>query len=319
MKNIFKIMKPVFKLIFFCVTLIGFFSINYFYQMYSSEKYAENFEKSIKYSDITGFNETGGTPLFWTKQYNDRTMFFFGEMNNPNPIGNYYSYFKQIHDVEGCNIIAPVLGTQSMTLKLRNRTWSPKEDEREALQIYNSVCAMLPQGHKIILVAKGTGNFAAAVIMAEASKKPDEVIMISPVNADIVNDDAPIKIRLASTGPEWLKYIFPFMNNSSYPSYTEYKDMYPEYNLNSFHEIYKESIYFEDNIISKIKNNNIAVVWGENDPMYKTSGYERVIQKLMDSKNKVKPYKLKNTGYYVLQGEETDKVKEIFRKAVRNY
>lgn len=319
MKVVSKLLKVVFKIGTIVFAIIGLFAFNYHYRTFKANTIAENLDKKATYNDVFNFNENGGNPLFWVQSSKTRTVFFFGELNNPNPIGPYYNFLKHIYKYEGCNVIAPITGTQSSTAKLRTRGWTPKEDMREAIQLWYSYTSNLPSSHKLIIITQGTGSLCAAAIQAKASRKADEIIMMSPANAEIVNDDAPLGIRLAVTAGEFLSYFFPYMINSNYDSTKEYNDMYPEYNTWNFHNSFGDISNYEEQILPSVKKSSITLMWGEDDPMFHKSGYDRIARTLMDAGNKVKPVELKRTGYNVLAGDESKKAEKVIYSAIRNY
>lgn len=319
MKKLFKIIKPFLKLAIILFAIIGIFTFNYHYRIFKAKSIASSSDKSIEYNEVFNFNKKGGNPLFWVKSTNSKTVFYFGELNNPNPIGSHYNFLKRLYNYEGCNIIAPITGTQGSPENLRTRKWSPKEDMRQAIQLWLTYTYNLPYSHKLIIITQGNGSLCAAAIQAKSNRKANEIIMLSPANAEVVNDDAPIGIRLVTTFfSKHISYIFPYLKNSNYNNDDEYHKMYPEYNVSNFYQNFDEIVYYEEHLLPMVKNSNVKIIWGEDDPMYKASGYKRITSTLMNAGNRVKPTELKRTGYDVLAGEEAKEARRIIYDSIRN-
>ncbi|MCB1158663.1 MAG: hypothetical protein KDK45_14260, partial [Leptospiraceae bacterium] len=178
MKNIIKKLRSFF---FFFLFLYAIYHASLAYQYYSMKEKAENFEKNRSYSSIFQYNQKGGEPLFLVNPENKRTIFFMEGFRAQAPAGFYRDWFEELYQT-GTNIIVPVYGLQSSPFELRNRDWRFQEDLRLANQVYEAYASAKSEEHEILLVAHSFGTLPALSIAVTAKRRPDGIILLSPLN-----------------------------------------------------------------------------------------------------------------------------------------
>ncbi len=159
-------------------------------------KYVEKIESDVAYDDLQFCKD--GRPLFLSNPDYDTTLLFVDGFRIRPSVGMNHEWLTSIHHNLKVNILAPVVGLQSMPFWLRNKEWSYLEELRQTIQIYDSYLSARGPGHRMVLSSFSYGSVAALTIAAK--RNPSQVLLLSPIPAELALPEQQID-RL----PGWIR------------------------------------------------------------------------------------------------------------------
>lgn len=156
-------------------------------------------EHDVEYDEDLHFCRDG-EPLMLVDPSYATTVFFFDGFRIRPAVGMNRDWLTALHREHKVNIVAPVIGLQSMPYWLRSKEWSYVEELRQAIQVYDSYASKLAPGHRMVPVSFSFGSVAALTIAAK--RNPDEVLLLSPIPAQLALPEQQIN-RL----PNWIREL----------------------------------------------------------------------------------------------------------------
>lgn len=185
-------------------TLIGGFALVGLNRLYESltirgwGRYINRLEQDVEYDDMQFCKD--GEPLFLVDPSYTSTIFFVDGFRIRPAVGMNREWLTAMHHDLKVNIVAPIIGLQSMPYWLRSKEWSYIEEVRQAIQIYDAYVAAREAEHKMVPVAFSYGSVAVMTIAAK--RNPAEVVLISPLPAQLALPEQQID-RL----PTWIREL----------------------------------------------------------------------------------------------------------------
>lgn len=157
----------------------------------------ERLEHDVDYDEDLHFCRDG-EPLFLVDPSYSTTIFFVDGFRIRPAVGMNRDWLTAMHRDLKVNIVAPVVGLQSMPYWLRSKEWSYVEELRQAIQVYDAYVAGRESGHRMVPVSFSYGS--AAVLTIAAKRNPAEVLLLSPIPAQLALPEQQID-RL----PDWIR------------------------------------------------------------------------------------------------------------------
>ncbi len=331
MKKILKIIGFILLVIF---AIFGLYKAIIYIQYLSIKAYAEDFEKGREYDPELLYLKKGGEPLFLVKKEYDTTLYFVEGFRALAPAGMYADWFHKLHNEYRINIIAPVYGLQSFPFEQRDRgdEWHYQEDMRTGLQIFDAYTSLLPDNHKVITASMSFGTLINLTICAKADRKPDFVVLMSPLNSYLDFKAAGDLVHWFSKQTSWLRYIMPYSKASTPPNRVspwdivndeKNKEIYREFYMNpedsAEYGYQNEAIakWMEDKLIPKVNDMKITVIWGDSDLYFNQDGFKNISEMLDNAGNDVETHIIKNSGHMVLMDNGEEEVKDIILEILK--
>jgi hypothetical protein len=316
-KQLKALLKIVLKAIIVVLTLIGMFNVFQYWQYRSIKRDVLEYEKDIEY-DILKYKKEFGKPIFWVNPAYDKTFFFIEGFRIPNSAEAWYGdWLKNFHEQHEINIVVPMYGIQGWPFKERNREWLFEEDMREVLQVYNAYTIPLKSDHKIYLASMSFGIFPNMVICALAERKPDHVILMSPLNSKLdFRVSGPVVAWIAKQVMKWpwVSQVIMFTKpqiapnrHSGYDIVNKEASLYwasktytnPEDNLIQGYQSHLAAKFMEKELIPLVKNLKISMFWGDSDLLFQQEGFKELNATLSES-NETEVMILKDAGHHIL-------------------
>jgi pimeloyl-ACP methyl ester carboxylesterase len=325
-------MKKALKIIGFILLVIfavfGLYKAIIYFQYLSIKAYAEDFEKGREYDPELLYLEKGGEPLLLVNKDYDTTLYFVEGFRALAPAGMYSDWFHRLHNEHKVNIIVPVYGLQSFPFEQRDRgdDWHYQEDMRTGLQIYDAYTSLLPQEHRVVTASMSFGTLINLTICVKSNRKPDSVVLMSPLNSYLDFKAAGELVHWFSKQTSWLRYVMPYSKAGTPPNRVspwdivndeKNKEVYEKFYMNpedSAEYGYQNEVvakWMEDNLIPRVKDMDITVIWGDSDLYFNQDGFRAFAGMLEKSGNDVETYVIENSGHMVLMDNGEEKVKDI--------
>ncbi len=320
--------KIILCIIVIIFALIGLHKVFLQVQFNMVEKKVEKIESTRNYDDIFLFNKNGGEPLYLINKNFSKTIFFLEGFRTQAPAGMYIEYFEKLHKEQEVNIIVPVYGLQSSPFDLRNREWDFHEDIRNVIQIYDSYTLLLDDNHKILTISQSFGTLPHAAILARGKRKPNNAILLSPLNTGMEFKAAGPLVYWFSKQTSWLRKIMLFswaqpapnrdsiwdiINTEMNLKMAKRDDANPEDSSELGYKSENAAFWMQDNLIPLIKNMNIKIFWGDCDLYFSQEGFKKISSELSE-KNNVETFILENSGHMVL----LDNQKNVIKRMIMN-
>lgn len=273
------------------------------------------------------YRQDGGAPLILTRPGARTTLLFLEGFRAQAPTGMYSDYLRELH-AAGFNVIAPVYGLQSSPFDLRNRDWHVQEDMRTVTQIYDTAAALAPPNGRLIVLGQSFGALPALTVAAKASRKPDAIVLLSPLNSGLEFKAAGPVVFWLSKQTRWLRHLLLYTRPGVPPGReSEWDIVNPEMNrrmtatswVNSEdsarygYQVEQSAQWLEETLLPQVKGQRILMRWGDSDLFFAQSGFAKLCERLAQNGNQVDCAPLKDTGHMVLLDNGAAQLKrEIF-------
>ncbi len=277
----------------------------------------------VAYDPILGFCEAG-RPVLLTAPGNDTTVVFFDGLRIRPAASMHRAWFEKLHSELGVNIVAPVLGRQSMAFDQRNRDWNFHDEMRSAVQILSAYKAGHPPGHRIVAVGFSWGAVNAYAVAARC--QPDALVLISPLpHSCVLSDNAVRSTRLAARAAFWvakqismgrgrhmLATLVPFYMRISVSGGWDIADREcrkrnnreilngQEIRMFDVFEAVDAMTHCHEHVIPKIVGTDVTVVWGERDSLLGAEVFKDLTALLASQGNVMTTAELTGSGHDVL-------------------
>lgn len=315
------------------LALFGLYTLFMEWQYQNIKDYSTTIESQREYDDVLLYNLKGGTPVFLVKPENKKTLFFIEGFRALSPAGVYMDYFRELHEKENINIVVPVYGLQSWPFVQRNRGkhWHYQEDMRTVIQIYDAYTSLLDESHKVITASMSFGTLPNLGICLKAKRKPDSVILMSPLNSGLEFKASGKLVYWLSTQTVWLRYIVPYSKQSAPSSRASTWDIVNDEKNKEIHSQFYSNTensaqygymngqiaqYMEKKMIPQIEGHRITMIWGDSDLYFGQDGFLNLAA-LLGKNNTVTTHIMENTGHMVLLDNGEDEVKSIMREIMK--
>lgn len=315
--------------------LVGLWFTMYQCQVSQAGKKVRAIESTRTYDKDLGWNLPHGRPIFMVDPNNSRTLFFFEGFRGQIGAGQYRDWFEELYTKHNINVIAPIVGVQGYAFDLRNREWDYVEDMRTALQIYEAYTAALPASHRVYVASMSFGALANATIAAKASRKPDGIMFVSPLNKGLdYRSQNPI-VAWLSTQVEWLRFLLPYQmrgrnkaratlwdivndekNVAIFKRYGEGM-VNPEENLAQAAEVALARNFLQDALLPQISGIPFLVLAGDSDLYFNQEGFTQFAE-ILSKKNSGSLLVLKDTGHMVLLDNGAEEAQKAMLALMQN-
>jgi pimeloyl-ACP methyl ester carboxylesterase len=308
----------------FVFALVGvhktFLAVQYFY----TKHWIEKVESTRKFDPDLWYYADGGKPLFLVNSKNTATLFFLEGFRTQSPSGMYESFFRELFEKHGINIVAPVYGLQSSPFQLRNRDWNFREDLRTATQVYDAFAANIPNSHRIITVGQSFGALPIMAILAKAQRRPDAAIFLSPLNSALEFRASGDLAFWLSKQAQWLQYFMLFAETATPPTRASPWDIVnheinkkilarndgnPEDSVRYGVQSEEAGNWMEANLLPQVHNYPISIFYGDSDLYFADRGFQNLANLLTQNGNRVAVSKLPNSGHMVLLDNQAELVR----------
>lgn len=321
-----KLVLWVLKVLVIVLACIGAYRVFVNVQFSSTRKTVEAIEAKRVYDPDLLYYKQGGEPLVLVKPENDVSLFFMEGFRTQSPAGMYESYFKELHEQFGVNIIVPIYGIQSSPFSYRNRDWQFQEDMRLVVQVYNAYTALLPKGHRVVTCSQSFGTLPHAAIGAFAQRKPDAMIFLSPHNTGLDFRASGPFVHWLSKQTSWLQYVVLFsmaapapgrasvwdiVNNEKNLQMAARNDTNPEDSSRYGYINEKVAQYIETRLLPKLGGMDCTVICGDSDLYFSQAGFDHFAEVLRNAGAKVSFTRIQNSGHMVLLDNGENEVKAI--------
>lgn len=326
-----KVKKGLRVIIFILVVvfaIFGFYNALIYMQHRSIKTYVESREAEREYEPELLYNLNGGEPLFLVNPDYEQTFIFFEGFRALAPAGMYEEWFREIHQRHQVNIIVPVYGLQSFPFAQRDRgaEWHYQEDMRTGIQIYDAYTSLLPENHRVVTGSMSFGTLVNLAICAKSERKPDAVILMSPLNSGLDFRAAGEIVHWLSKQTSWLRYVIPYSRAGTPPGRATPWDIvndqinrevaetfYMNYEDSSQYGYQTEIIatWMEERLVPLAKDLEITLIWGDSDLYFSQDGFHNLAASLEKAGNKVSVGVMQNSGHMVLLDNDRVKAREI--------
>lgn len=308
--------------------LIGFYNTLIFLQHRSIKGFVESREAERDYEPELLYNMNGGEPLFLVNPEYEQSFIFFEGFRALAPAGMYEDWFREIHQKQEINILVPVYGLQSFPFAQRDRgsEWHYQEDMRTGIQIYDAYTALLPENHRIVTGSMSFGTLLNLAVCAKAERKPDAVILMSPLNSGLDFRAAGEIVHWLSKQTSWLRHIIPYSRAGTPPGRATPWDIvndqinvevaetfYMNYEDSSQYGYQTEIIagWLEERLVPLTKDLEITIIWGDSDLYFSQEGFNNLASLLSEAGNNVSLNVMHNSGHMVLLDNDRNRAREI--------
>jgi hypothetical protein len=315
---------------------VGLYSSFYSCQYNSAIGKVAKLEANRPYDRDLKYHTPNGEPIFLVRPGNATTLFFIDGFRGQIAAGHYLEWFRMLHDRHGINIVCPVTGLQGWPIAYRTREWHREEDMRQALQIYDAYCANLPAAHRVVTGSMSFGGFSNITLAVFGKRKPDAMVMIAPVNTGLDYKSGSALVRWLATQTSWLRYLVPLaMRGGNKERATLYDIVNNEKNLEVWNALSKDTVNWEENLsqglhlsetsgymekdlVPRVKNEKILILYGDSDLTFSAAGFESLAEKLRASGNRVSTVMFPESGHMLLYDNGGDAAKKLVLDVLLN-
>jgi len=314
MKKILKKMTLSFLLI-LSVAVIYNFGYRTVFSVLSNRLIGQ--EKKIDLSDT-------GMGITWIHDSADQTLFFIPSSEESAVEELYGSWLRELHSVQGINIIVPPLKGGINKPSLDSPPFLPEERSRDVIFLFNMYSRMADAKHKITVLSTGDGSLQA-LELAKAGAGVDKYILISPVHDDKTNRGVGVLQKISSLPffhflLPWLPYSFgknriaPYdiLNDELNNNFSEDPArFYPEFsNEKSAFNIKREAEVLSREL-DQIIPNRFFILYGDDDLSYSLEGFERMGDALKDGGSEVTIMRISSSGRMLLFDNGKDRILDL--------
>lgn len=291
-------------------------------------------DKNKEYDPDLLYRKDFGSPVFLVDPSYTKTLFFIEGFRIPNSAEAWYGdWMKKVHRELKVNIISPMYGLQGWPFPYRNREWYYQEDMRQVLQIYQAYTARLPKDHKIIIASMSFGTLPNLTICAKADRRPDAVILMSPMNSQLdfrLSGPTIAKIAKLIMENAWVSDVMLYNKAQAAPNRASQYDIVnrdasrywiakPYVNAeDSMKQGYMTNVaakFMEARIVPNVKGMKIQMIWGDDDLFFAQDGFKNLAA-LLGKTNSVKTMVMKSAGHSILLDNGHEKVYERLEEII---
>lgn len=293
---------------------------------------AQKIESERSFEPDLLYRKDGGEPLILTRPDARTTLLFLEGFRAQAPAGMYADYLRELQ-AAGVNIIAPVYGLQSSPFDLRNRDWHIQEDMRTVTQIYDTAAALLPRNDRLVVLGQSFGALPALAVAAKAKRKPDAIILLSPLNSGLEFKAAGPVVFWLSQQTRWLQHLLLYTRPGIPPGRESEWDIVnaemnrrmaatgwvnPEDSARYGHQVEQSAQWLESVLLPQVKEQRILMRWGDSDLFFSQSGFARFCEKLGQNANQIDCAPLRDTGHMVLLDNGAAQLKTEIRATLQH-
>ncbi|HWO93671.1 MAG TPA: hypothetical protein VNL92_02815, partial [Dehalococcoidia bacterium] len=122
-------------------------------------------ERRVPYDPDLLYPDPMGRPIYLVDPRNDTTLLFLSGYRMLSMPGEHLDWFRELHG-RGINVLAPLVGIQSLPFDHRIVGTTLERDVREAVQVLDAYRSTLPSDHRIICASMSYGSIPSFAIAA---------------------------------------------------------------------------------------------------------------------------------------------------------
>jgi pimeloyl-ACP methyl ester carboxylesterase len=266
----------------------------------------------------------GGEPLLLTSPTAESTLFYFEGFRSRWVAGMYGIWLRDLHERLDVNVVAPLIGLHGLPYRQRNLPWDYRLDIRQAVQLYDIFLAAQAPGHRVTLMSSCAGSLCVLALLA--ARPVDRAILVAPAAAGF---RAPRRMKpyarlLVACGVGHL--VFPTYYRGVVEDRVGNWDVFDqerrraenattignrEWNAAQFNQLIRGSRWADRQLVPRIRDKRITVIWGENDNFIPPRAIARLARTLGERGNIVTTLTLPKTGHMVLMDRARGQVHRL--------
>lgn len=300
----------------------------------------EDIESDVVFDPVLGFCAEGEPFLLHDPAF-DTTVFFFDGFRIRPAAAMHRPWLERLHAEHRVNVVAPVLGRQSMSFKMRNRDWGHQEECRAALQLIDAYRCGRGPDHRIVVVGFSWGAVNAYTLAALG--RSDATVLVAPLPHRL---EAQIDKAIRNRGPagrllRWavhqmfagrgfavINRILPYYLRPGVSGGWDIADpgLRARYNreilngqelrIYDVYEIIAAADHARREVVPRIMGTDVTVVWGEKDSMFASEVFEDLARTLLSQGNEVQMVPLPSSAHNVFHDADASTAYEALAAAV---
>ena len=284
----------------------------------------ERIERPVRYDPVLGICADGQPVLLHDPSYDTTVVFFDGFRIRP-AASMHREGLERLHREQRVNVLAPVLGHQSMPFRLRNRDWNHQEECRAAAQLVQAYKAAQGPDHQVVVVGFSWGAIHCYTLAALGLC--DSIVLISPLphRLDIQARRVIRSNGIAAKSLRWLLtaifsgrgygllgrvlpyYMRPGVSGGWDIADPELRARYNRDLLNGqelrifdVYEIVAAVGHVHAELLPRITGTDVTVVWGRRDSMIVEPVFEDLVRAFAVLGNRTYPVPVAESAHNVL-------------------
>lgn len=293
------------------------------------EEFGFKYEPELLYFAGGGGDfEQHGSPTFEGSPENKTTLLLFEGYRVLVAGAMHESWFTELM-ARGCNVLAPVLGVQSLPFAQRNLGWDFRFDMRQALQIFDAAVASASDDQRIVVVGSCFGALPALTVAA--LRKVDALVLVGPMTSGMGRPNrSTSRFETWLNGLERVDRLLPYffrsvgekgwgdiVNPDVRAAVARRVGFAREINVRQAMEVKRAVRHMEDALVPQLKDAEVAVIWGRDDRIAPPVRIERLADLLEDAGNRVERFPIDDCGHMVLLDNGRDVALSIIEEKLR--
>ncbi len=300
----------------------------------------EHIERDVVFDPVLGICAEG-EPLFLHEPANDTTLFFFDGFRIRPAASMHRDWLTELHQSARVNVIAPVLGHQSMPFAMRNKDWSHQEECRAAAQLVHAYRLAQGPDHHVVVAGFSWGAMHAYTLSALGLA--DAAVLVSPLPHRL---DTAINATVKRNGPAaralkfvlrrilgghgyWLLgrllpyYLRPGVSGGWDIADPELRRRYnaeilngQELRLYDVFEIIDAVGHVGSELMPRIRDRDVTVVWGRKDSIISEPVYEDLVRALTHNGNRTSSVPVEGSAHNILHDAGAGEARRAIRDSI---
>ncbi len=324
------------------VLAVGIVSVSGWRRVVSNlvRRRVERIESDVVFDPVLGMCSEGEPILLHDPDF-DTTVFFFDGFRIRPAASMHRDWLERFHVEHRVNVVAPVLGHQSMPFRMRNRDWSHQEECRAAVQLVDAYRAGRGPDHRIVVAGFSWGALNAYTLAALG--RSDATVLVSPLPHRL---DAQVDKAIRNRGPagralRWavgqmlagrglavVGRILPYYLRSGVSGGWDICDPElrarhnreilngQELRIYDVYEIIAAIGHVRHDVLPRIVGTDVTVVWGEKDSMFASEVFEDLARTLFSQGNQVWTVPLADSAHNVLHDADASRARDALADVV---
>jgi len=282
--RIFKTLVKLTGLAIFIIAIVLSIDIykNLILEKSKSVKISEKESRQNIYDRDFLYKIPGNAPVIKINPLNNITYFILDQNRNENSL----MYFDKLFNESKINIISPSWGLSSLPNRYKMTEWFYEEDTRNIIQLYDLHSTHLKKDHKIIVISFSFGALINSAIAARSNRKPDLLLLYSPINTKIIFGKADIHDRYDyicyllsmysksenSMTDAFEKVFSDRLSTKNWEIYTK-KVMKLDKKYNHKFRIMEAAYYYQYDLTPRVNEYKVYITAGTNDQYFSSESY----------------------------------------------